>query len=423
MRWNLPFSGWRLLGIVFAMGAVWPLSEVTAYELVIHPSIVGQVRVNSLEEQEIPLNGYLGFSGAFKPWEVGLEDNLRVFQEASGGLDDFDLYQSVVHLKPTSALRLDFGRQFVNQGFTATTLDGLQMTFTPKGPFDFVIYSGIPRNVEIGDFNRDDGATAGFALGWKVGPQTQIRLQSAWRRFVFDHLDWQKNDQVSGGFDFFHQFGGKSRPLFYALAEYSLTGNILETGTAGLDIYPTDALALNFEFNYFDIDRERDAPTILSLFTTGETLAGRFAATALIIPDFLDFMASYAFQRIEIGEDVARNGHLVDATFMFYDDDIGITLAPGLFFQNTFGGNVGGVKLLIHEQFTKRFYASLSANYGSYRKVTGNDDFAVALSGWVGLEVAKGLTLAAGSEYNRNNLYATDVRGSFKVDYLFQHKK
>ena len=61
-------------------------------------------------------------------------------------------------------------------------------------------------------------------------------------------------------------------------------------------------------------------------------------------------------------------------------------------------------------------------DYAKYEKITNHNGNAATLSLWTGYEVIKGLTLSAGWEMNRNVFFDNDVRGSFRIDYVTNHK-
>lgn len=382
-------------------------------------SVIGQVRSDQNEQTEIPLNNYAGFS--FTPaGKISADANMRFFYEPEQKIKDFDLYQTVLHYRASDLFKIDAGRQFVNQGFSVETLDGLQMTILPKGHIGFTVYAGVPRSVEIGDFNKDDGLDAGLSIALKNIPHLQARLQGSLRRAAMTNFDLRQNDQLLIGADLSYQLPGKSSPFLYTLGEYDATGNLFDTITAGLDFYPSKRISFNLEFDRFDIDRNNGHPSILSLFTSGPTLSGRLGSTWTLIPGRLRFMESYAYQSLEVGG-AKEAGHLLDTALALSFENIGLNVEPGYYFSSSFGGHLHGVRLGLHEQFTDKLYTEAGVDYTTYVKITGNDDNAFASYLWSGYEVLKGFIVSGGMEYNQNNLFNKDVRGSFKLDYKYAH--
>lgn len=387
----------------------------------LNTSTDGQYRENERGQTEVPVDDYFGMEIDKPEWDFWMETDMRSFRDFDRKLDDYDLYQAVLHFRPAKAIQIDFGRQFINEGFSAETIDGLRLAMIPYKYVDVAVYTGIPRTVEIGDFNKNDGLLTGLTVGLRGKPNMNAQFHMAWRRNNFRRADMRENDEIRAGANLSHQWVGSTTVLLYGLFEYNLTGTVIDTGTAGVDIYPGSRLALNLEFNYFNVDRGMDRQTILSLFTRGRTLGGRFAATATLVPDWLDFIANYSYQRLEIQQGAFRSGHLLDTAFLFSFDSIGLHIQPGYYFSNSFGGTLHGARVFVREEIQK-FYADLGVDFTTYDKITGDNDNAFSTVLWAGYEVLKGLTLSGGFEYNRNNAFTRDVRGAFKVDYHFGHK-
>jgi len=384
-------------------------------------TVLGQVRDNDELEKEVPVNGYLGLGVNQPSWHLSGESNMRFFRDFDQKVNDYDLYQTVLHFKPLEYFQLDLGRQFINQGFTASVIDGIMLQLMQSKQIDVTLYSGIPRSVEIGDFNRNDGLLSGLTVAMKKVHNTTAHFHFAWRKNDITQSDLKKNDELYVGVDVSHQFPVTTTPMIYGLFEYDVAAKVINTGTAGIDIYPISQLALNAEFNYFNINRDTNRPTIFSLFTQGNLMQGRFAATWTIVPEYLDFICSYSYQNEKVIEGDRQQGHLIDAAFQVSVEQVGFHIEPGYYYQKSFGGHLNGVRALIHEQFTDKFYADLGVDFAKYVKITNNNDNAFSTIIWSGYEVVKGLTLSGGFEYNTNTFFNRDIRGSFKVAYVFDH--
>lgn len=382
-------------------------------------TIIGQVRQDEQDRTESPVNGYLGLAVDQPKWHISAETNMRLFRDFNRHFDDYDLYQAVLHIRPIDALQIDFGRQFVNQGFSAEILDGIQLQIMPKGYVHLVLYTGIPRSDEIGDFNKNDGLLSGLTLGLKNVSRTNAQVHAAWRKVNIRFNDLKENDEIFVGANLSHQLDVKASPLFYGLIEYNVAGKVLDAGSGGIDLYPSRRVGLNLEFNVFNVNKESDRPTILGLFTQGRMLSGRFASTWTLIPEHLDLVESYSYQRVEIQSRVHRNGHLIDTALHISFDDLGLHIAPGYYFANSFGGTLHGARISIHEQFTDEFYADVGFDFTTYNKITNDNDNAYSLVAWSGYEIFKGWTVAAGFEYNRNNLLTRDIRGSMQISFNY----
>ncbi|OGQ05817.1 MAG: hypothetical protein A3F82_06240 [Deltaproteobacteria bacterium RIFCSPLOWO2_12_FULL_44_12] len=396
-------------------------SIVNAGEFHLNATSLGQVRKNARLQKEIPVNGYLGMAFAQPTWELSGETNMRVIRDFKRKLDDYDLYQAVIHYKPTEKLRIDSGRQIVNQGFSLEMLDGVQTTIMPWDHVDFTVYSGIPRSVEREDFNKNDGLLTGISIGMKNVARTNFSLHAAWRKNDIYFIDPKQNDEARVGANFSHQFAVSTTPMLYGTFEYDAMGKVIDTGVAGFDIYPSKRIALNMEFNYFNISRETDRLTIQRLFTQGRQIGGRFSSTWTLVPNYLDLVESYTYQNVEVVKGDRRHGHIVDAALQLSLDNIGLHIEPGYYFSKSFGGRLHGGRISIHEQFTDKFYTEVGFDFTKYKKITNDNDNAYSGVGWAGYEVAKGLTISGGFEYNKNNSFNKDARGSFRLDYQFDH--
>lgn len=381
---------------------------------------IGQVKKNTQNQQRLPVDGYLG--GATYGSKFSGETNMRFFRDFDANLDQYDLYQTVMHAQPIEQLQIDAGRQFINQGFSVEILDGLQATAKPSEHLAITAFSGIPRNTEIQNFSPNDVLLTGLSFGLRNVKKTDAVFHAAWRKNNVQDTHFNKNDEIQLGAVLSHQFEVSMTPFVYALIEADATGKMVSTATTGLDIYPHSRLALNAEFNYFNVNQGLDRQTIQELYTAGRTLEGRFSATWTILPQNLKLAGNYYYDNIEVLPGDLRNNQRLDAGLEFIFDNIGLNFQPGYYFIKSFGGRLNGTRIYIHEQFNDLVYAELSFDYTSYKKITNDNDDAFSWYGWTGVEVAKGLVLSGGFEYNKNNLFDKDVRGSFRLDYLFDHK-
>ncbi|MBI4223944.1 MAG: hypothetical protein HY609_03340, partial [Deltaproteobacteria bacterium] len=310
----------------------------------------------------------------------------------------------------------------INQGFSLEILDGVQTTFGPFGFVDFALYSGIPRSVEVGDFNKNDGLLSGLSINLKNVARTSGAVHAAWRKNDMEQTNWRQNDEIYVGADFSHQFPIATEPMFYGTFEYDALWNAVNLGTAGIDLYPARRLAINLEGSYSNISRQTDRLTIQRVFTDGRTWGGRAAVTWTLIPKFLDLVKSYAYHNVEAQGNNPRRGHGIDAALQISFEKIGLFLEPAYYFSKSLGGDLHGVRGLIHEQFTPKFFADLAADFTTYDKITNDNDSAIGTGGWIGYEAAAGLTISGGFEYNRNNVFIRETRGSFRIDYHFDHE-
>lgn len=388
----------------------------------VHTDVLSQIREDENGVREIPFNGYVGGGVGNLADRVSLETDMRIFRDVDQSLDDYDLYDAVIHTRPFERWTVDAGRQFISQGFSAEVIDGIQTTVTPWQHLNVSAYAGVPRTVERGDFNRDDGLLSGLSLRVIDLARMTIGFHGAWRRFDLNTTDWRQNDEVRTGTDVTVRLPGGMKPLLYGLVEYDATAKIIDTGTAGIDLFPHRRVALNTEFNYFNVNRDANRRTIQSLFTSGETMGGRFSTTVTIVPDELDLVGSYSYQRLEIQQGVHENGHIANGGFQVVFEDIGLFLSPEYYFRKSFGGDLHGVRSSVREEFTEKLWTEIGADFTTYNKITGNDDQAISTVAWAGYTILKGWSVSAGFEYNRNNNFDRDIRGSFRMSYDFAKK-
>lgn len=412
----------RVLNLVLSLFLIFVAAPASALELHLDATELGQVRKNINNKTELPLNTYLGFSANAPEAYVATEVNLRFFRDMKLKINDFDLYQTVLHVRPVDAFELSVGRQFISQGFATEVIDGFKAMLMPDSYVDVAIYSGVPRNAEIGDFRKNDGLTTGASVTMKNVPGTQGGIHADWRRYRIRDNMGRFNNSLFVGADLSHDFGGKVKPKPYGLIEYNVTGRVTETGTVGLDIYPHPRFGLNIEGDYYNVDRNSAKRTILGLLTKGRTMSAGGAATVTIIPDWLDFVANGSYQRITTHSGLKRNGYLMGASFQLSIDSIGMYLEPGYFFARSFGGTLHEGTFSLHEQFFKDLYASVDVDMATYKKITNNNDKAFGVTFWSGYQVVKGLWLSGGGEFNRNNEFNKEFRASFKVSYNFDHR-
>ena len=393
---------------------------VFAAEYNIGTKILGEVKKDTQNRRLFPVDGYL--SGSAYGSKISAETDMRFFRDFETDNDKYDLYQTVAHLMPMDTLQFDLGRQFVNQGFFVEVLDGVQATVSPTEHFFTTLFSGIPRDIEVRDFRQNDRLLTGLSLGLKNVKKTDATLHAVWRTNNIHTMDLNRNDQVLVGATLSRQFAVSSTPFVYANFEYNATGELVQTGTAGFDIYPTSRIALNLEGNYFNIDRNYAQQTVQGLYSTGRLIDARLSSTWTLVENFLNLTENASYENIEVLADDFRNGWRVDSGFQLNVEKARFRFEPVYYYIKSFGGHVNGVRSYFHEQFNDLFYAELSIDYSTYKKITNDNDYAVSLYGWTGYEVVKGLVLSAGFEYNRNNLFDEDARAAFRIDYNFGKK-
>ena len=92
---------------------------------------------------------------------------------------------------------------------------------------------------------------------------------------------------------------------------------------------------------------------------------------------------------------------------------------PAYYFSSSFGGTVHGVRCSLNEEWTEKFSSELGVDFATYQKITSDNDQAFSAVFWAGYEFVKDWKVSAGAEYNRNNLFDRDFRGSFRLDYHY----
>ena len=383
---------------------------------------IGQVRKNVQDTQQIPVNGYFGAGSNTEKWDFKTETNMRVFRDFDDKTDKYDLYQTLLHFKPAEMLQLDMGRQFVNQGFSVEVLDGLQTTLRPADPVFITAFSGIPRSIETRGFHRNDALLTGMTVGMKKYKGTTASLHGNWRKNNVNAIDFTHNDEILVGGNVSHQFQVSMTPMVYGASEYDTTGKVLEVGTVGLDIYPSNKVALNVEGNYFNANRALDRRTIESIYSKGRLIDARFSSTFTLVPNALKLVENYSYENMEVAANDFQSGHRLDAGLQFSSEQLGLQFEPSYYFIKSFGGKLNGIRAMLREQFNDALYAQLNIDFTKYKKITNDNDNALSFYGWTGYEVLKGFVVSGGFEYNKNNLFDRDARGSFRLDYHFDNK-
>ncbi|MBI2082164.1 MAG: hypothetical protein HYT76_01210 [Deltaproteobacteria bacterium] len=385
----------------------------------LNTTLLSQVRQNDKNETEIPLNGYLGMGLRRPDGRFSGESDMRFFRDLDRSLDDYDLYQTVLHVRPRESFQIDFGRQFLNPGFSTGIIDGLQLTLNPTENFRIGTYGGIPRRVEEGDFHHHDQLLSGLFLDWQNGSGFQARLSTAWQKNDWGETDLGRNDEIRVGSSLSYLFSGSMRPLISGLVEYETGSKTLETGTLGVDMAPFSIVSIGIEGNYFNANRESTRRSILSLFSEGELITGRFSSNWILIKNFLDLTQSYSYQWMEVREADHRRAHLLEIGFPFSLENLELDFGPQYSFAKSFGGDVHGIRFFVYKTLLKKGYGELSFDYATYDKITSDNDSAFSTIVWTGYEFPHNLRLSIGGEYNRNNLLERDVRGSLKLEYRY----
>lgn len=413
----------KLFGLIFSTVYLFATSGTAhAAKFEAGGTLLGQVREDASSRREVPLSDYFNFGLMDLPLHLSLKTDARYFRDLSRGFNDFDLYQGFAYLKPVDVIELELGRQFLSEGFSAGLMDGLRLGILPPGFVDLSIYLGVPRNVERGDFNRDDGLLTGFSLRMKGVDKTNLGLGLSWRKERARISNQVKNDEVRISGNFSRKLGGVTEPFIFGLVEYDITAKVLDVGSIGMDIYPSNRIALGVEFGSFNTSRRGDHRTPSGILVGGRTIYTRFSSTLSLIRNYLDFEGGYSFQWVKLRDNLHKAGHLIDASLPLSLDVIGMNVRPTYYFMDSFGGRLHGVKLAVHEDFNDRIFADALADFSFYNKITGSNTNASSTGAWAGVEILKNLRLSAGFEYNRNAWFDRDIRSTFKIEYGYGHE-
>lgn len=401
-----------------------PCSAAFAFSYDFSYELLSQVRENRAGQREVPINNYIGLELGDMPKEFSFTTNARILADPTRNSEHFafDLYQAALHVEPVKeVLQLDGGRLWFVDGFSVETMDSVVVSVLPKDwHVGLTFYGGLPRSVEIGDFNPPvQSLIAGTRLSLQDVEDTYVELSAKYKKVNMRQTNYRQNDSIHVGISGMHEFSKvKSTPSIYGNVEYNIAGKVLEVGTLGFDIYPHWRLALNFEGNYFNTDRQSDENSLFETFDSGDIIEGRQSIELKLTKGFR-FFEEFAYQRFSVTGRGSENGYLAEAGLGNYWKKGKFSTALSYYFQKNYGGTVNGAFLELINTYFKGWTAKASFDYSRYSKLLNRNGTAYSVVAGASYEFTDFATLYLGGEYNRNVWYNNDIRGTLDFTLHF----
>src|SRR3990167_7777740 len=298
-------------------------------------------------------------------------------------------------------------------------MDGMDLTIKPAKFFNVMAYAGIPRYIEQEDIDGNLGFVSGLSLRMKEYKYTKAKIDFTYQKKDFSAGGLNLNDKMYAAASL-----SKGISIFklYGLGEYDLTETLPTALTAGTEIYPfVKKISFLLEGSYFNESRNDNFDSIFTIFSEGALWQGRSGFAVNVIKN-LSLSDYFSFQRYEVLPSLSKNGYnnSMGASYLF--KKIKLETALNYNFYKSYGGTLHGFSLSLYEDWTRDFYTRAFVDFITYTKVTNNDDKAFDALLEVGYQLRRGLRLAAVAEYVNNNVRETDLKGTIKLNYLFDTK-
>lgn len=383
-----------------------------------------QVKRTFYSKTSIPMANYLGFGFSAPEVKLSFESHFQVDYDYMFHNNETELYDAYLHAdKLWDMVSIDAGRQFWNVGFEAAMVDGLRFYIAPPGYLDIELFGGILRSAETGDFKNDGGLDSGINFNLKNVLYTNASVGMSWRKIKLDQARYNRNDSILARASASHGFSLKGlNPYVYGIFEYDVSGTTVDTATVGTTLYPHWRVSFNLEGSYLNENRSLGRVTVLSFFANDRVLQGRAGVTVKII-DPLSFIGNYSYQQYKPKAGLFTRTNIADVGFTSSIPDIGLTAHLTYMLRKSYGGKAQGGLFGVREDFTDRLYAATDLNYVKYNKITNDNDWAISSITQAGFEVMKGLLIAAFFEFNRNDMFNRDIRGTLQLQYVFDSAK
>lgn len=369
-------------------------------------------------EESVPLNEYVSLNVSQLPKNASFAVDFRAFMSQPDDRKNMNLYQAAFHIEPLASLTIDGGRFWFLDGFEGTLLDGARFDIMPSDwHVGLKLYGGVPRHLDQGDFdNVTEGLIAGTQWYLRGFDHTAAQLNMRYEKISLGTKNYRENDTFAASCAGSHQFTDFwASPALYGNAEYNIAGKTLDAGSVGFDLYPHWRVALNFEGNYYDVDRNINETTFLEQYLTDEMLQGR-QSMDLKLAKNLRLFEEFAYQRFQVPGRGNDTGYIASAGVGHYWKAAELSSRAEYYYGKSWGGTLHGGMLELINTSIKHLTGSASVDVSRYTKVTGQLGTAISAVGSAEYGFADAYSLLVGGEYNRNNWF--DHEGRATVQFV-----
>ncbi len=379
-----------------------------------------QIRTNQNGDREYETENKIGFHAVEQNRNISFTSQFRYSREWNSGDDNIDLYETNIQLGSlfNNHASLNLGRQSLISNVDYILMDGLALTLAPSRVFDVELFAGVPRYFEEGDFDGEVGLVSGLSFVLNQVAYTNARVDVLYQKKNFDNNQLNDTDKI-------YLSGSASKGVsifrFYGLGEYDLTDTLPTTITLGTEIYPfVQKVGFLIEGNYFDESRNDNLETIFSILSADRLWQIKSGVFVNAIKH-LGLYQNFSLQRFQVLAGQSEDGYNAETGLSYDFDKINLNANLGYYFIDSYGGTLHGVRTALYESWTQNVFSLFSADYVTYTKVTNDNDAGLSFKGTTGVNLNNGLTLAAALEYNYNNAFEHDVRGTFLLNYYFSN--
>lgn len=388
----------------------------------IENSTESEVRGRQSGGREAPLNNFTQFSLSELPRSLkftGYGQFTHTFGQSN--TSGYNLYNFEVSAdKFTDIVGISAGRMTEVRGNFEGIVDGASLRLTP-GNFGLAIdlYGGFTRQVELsnyGDFNATPGLLGGLQGAWRPNSDTSVTLGTSYLRYDYKTSGWNRNSTQLINLSASQRFGPTRTFQLFLNGTYDVAGKVVPVGTLGAMWQVTPLLTFTTSGNIYGANRQLVQPSILSLLIGNKNMwQGRFGARYSVI-DELSLFANYDFQYLKAGT-ATKYGSVMEAGVDCNVRRINLTCMLMYQFLDSYGGQSNSVLLTIRQSPIKQIVIDQFTNYSKYKKVTGNNGYAVAVGLGASYTPVKYVALRIGGEFDRNNIFSRDWRidGSLKI--------
>jgi hypothetical protein len=380
-----------------------------------------QINEDSFGNTKFTSNNYFGLHFSERSKQISFTSQFRFNREWIGETQGFDIFEANLQIDNLfkNTVTLNLGRQAFLSNTDFYLVDGVSAYISPFKWFDFYVFAGIPRFIEDSDVTGDIGFASGFSWILEESNYTNARFD-----FVYQDRDIDNSNTADAADVYIAGSASKGIGIFklYGLSEYNLTDKLVQTGTFGAEAYPfTKKIGFLLEGSYFNETRNDTLETVFEIFSIDSLWQFKSGV-------FIDFIKNthlyhnFAYQRYQVLDGQSRNGWNIETGIIHYLAKLKLEASLAHYFIKSYGGTLHGIKGELNEDWSRRIYSNLILDYITYEKVTNDNNNGLNLIFKNGLNVFPGISVDGSVEYLVSDVLVNDLRGIFRVNYLFDKK-
>jgi hypothetical protein len=367
-----------------------------------------------------PFYQYLELNAASPEHHIFFNTFLRGREVLNGEEESFDVYNAYIQFNNESnAYEIRVGRQIITESTNFYLLDGGLVRVRPVDGIELVAYGGYQdKNIQP----EPEQPLNSFGLfGIKLKSDKFLGSLISIGYELLNPDDFSPRHFLNFSFNRVVPFT-KSADI-YALGEVDVGEGNLALLTTGIGITISKSLHLNFEYDNYKPDEDRDEfliDPIYDTFSISRLQQARIGLT-YIPTSFLEVTSSYSYARYDVFDDESSNGNIARLGFSLdFWRQIGLKAFQGLYFMNGRPDNWAlGLNFGVSEEIYRGLDLQFSFAYARFQNISNIEGNAFSYIMGAEYLPIRDLVLKAEVEINTNPILEDDVRVNLGVSYHF----